>query len=160
MSCGLQFSHSVSCKLWVGSRVRLWVGSRISLHYIKSALSVKIISSLHVKRSKSNNVIDIFHLRATIRFSVIYSSLPNGRVARNKRDGEKDELFLITVVPGISMVVKVFRPVTEIKKKQNDLKLLIKTKQKNQTMVHLLDIKLIQYVHCLFSMLFQILLRA
>ena len=91
---------------------------------------------------------------------MIYSSLPNGRVARNKRDGEKDELFLITVVPGISMVVKVFRLVTEIKKEQNDLKLLIKTKQKNQTMVHLLDIKLIQYVHCLFSMLFQILLRA
>ena len=36
-------------------------------------------------------------------------------------------------MPGISMVVKVFRPVTEIKKEQNDLKFLIKTKQKNQT---------------------------
>ena len=37
--------------------IRLWVGSRISLHYIKSALSVHIISSLHVKLIKSNQVI-------------------------------------------------------------------------------------------------------
>ena len=42
-----------SCELIV----RLWVGSRISLHYNKSALSVDIISSLHVKQSESNKVI-------------------------------------------------------------------------------------------------------
>ena len=34
-----------------------------------------------------------------------YSSLPNRRGARNKRDGGKDEPFLISVVPGISVVV-------------------------------------------------------
>ena len=47
-----------STSLWVASCeliIRLWVGSSISLHYIKSALSLYIISSLHVKQSKSNN---------------------------------------------------------------------------------------------------------
>ena len=34
-----------------------WVGSHISQHYIKSAFSVYIIASLHVKQSKSNKVI-------------------------------------------------------------------------------------------------------
>ena len=48
--------------LWVASTeliIRLWVGSRISLHYIKSALSALAfnISSLHMKQSKSNEVI-------------------------------------------------------------------------------------------------------
>ena len=33
-----------------------------------------------------------------------YSSLPNRRVARKKRGGGKDEPFLISVVPGISVV--------------------------------------------------------
>ena len=46
-----------------------------------------------------------------------YSSLPNRRVARNKHGGGKDEPFLISVVPGISMVVRIFRPVTVIKKR-------------------------------------------
>ena len=41
-----------SCELII----RLWQGSRIGLHYIKAALSVYIISSLHVKQSKSNRV--------------------------------------------------------------------------------------------------------
>ena len=35
----------------------------------------------------------------------IYFSLPNRRAARNKRGGGKDEPFLISVVPGISVVV-------------------------------------------------------
>ena len=36
-------------------------------------------------------------------------------------------------MPGISMVVRIFRSVTVIKKKeQNELKFLIKTKRKNQ----------------------------
>ena len=46
--------------LWVASYeliIRLWVGSQISLLYIKSSLSVHIISSLHVKQSKSNKAI-------------------------------------------------------------------------------------------------------
>ena len=37
------------------------------------------------------------------------------------------------------MVMKIFRLVTVIKKEQNELKFLIKTKQKNQRMVHVLD---------------------
>ena len=67
----------------------------------------------------------------------MYSSLPNRRVARNKRGGGKDEPllislvpvtrnkrgggkdepFLISVVPGISMVVRIFTPVTVIKRR-------------------------------------------
>ena len=35
----------------------------------------------------------------------MYSSLPDKRVARNKCGGGKDEPFLISVVPVISMVV-------------------------------------------------------
>ena len=67
--------------------------------------------------------------------SKIYSSLPNRRGARNKRDGGEGEPFLISVVPvisvvagktsvvpGISMVVRVFRPVTAIKRRtKNEL---------------------------------------
>ena len=45
------------CELQAVINIRLWVGSLISLHYIKSALSIYIISSLHVKQSKSNKVI-------------------------------------------------------------------------------------------------------
>ena len=44
--------------LWVASYeliIRLWVGSRISLHYIKSALLVYIISGLQVKQSPSRH---------------------------------------------------------------------------------------------------------
>ena len=37
------------------------------------------------------------------------------------------------------MVMKIFRLVTVIKKEQNELKFLIETKQKNQRMVHVLD---------------------
>ena len=54
-----------STSLWVASWeliIRLRVGSHISLHYIKSALSVHIISYLDVKQSKSNKVINIFQL--------------------------------------------------------------------------------------------------
>ena len=50
---------SYSASLWVARyelTIRLWVGSCISLHYIKPALSVYIISSLHVKQSKSDKV--------------------------------------------------------------------------------------------------------
>ena len=57
-----------STSLWVASWeliIRLRVGSHISLHYIKSALSVHIISYLDVKQSKSNKVINIFQLRYT-----------------------------------------------------------------------------------------------
>ena len=36
--------------------IQLWVESRISLDYIKSALSIYIVSSLRVKQSKSNKV--------------------------------------------------------------------------------------------------------
>ena len=46
-----------------------------------------------------------------------YSSHPNRRVARNKRGGGKDEPFLISVVPGISMVGRIFGPVTVIKRR-------------------------------------------
>ena len=38
-------------------------------------------------------------------FKNTYSSLPNRRAARNKPGGGEDEPFLISVVPGISMVV-------------------------------------------------------
>ena len=37
------------------------------------------------------------------------------------------------------MVVRISRLVTVIKKEQNELKFLIKTKRKNQRMVHVLD---------------------
>ena len=47
----------------------------------------------------------------------------------NKHGGRKDEPFLIGVVPGISIVVRIFRPVTVIK--EQDEMFLIK-KQKNQ----------------------------
>ena len=65
----------------------------------------------------------------------IYSFLPNRRVARskrgrgkddpflisvvprNKRGGGKVEPFLISVVPGIGMEVRIFRPVTVIKRR-------------------------------------------
>ena len=49
-----------STSLWFASCgfiIKLWIGSLISLHYIKSAFSVYIISSLHVKQSKKNKVI-------------------------------------------------------------------------------------------------------
>ena len=49
-----------SISLWVvsiGLLIRLWVESRISLHYIKSALSIRIISILHVKQSAISEVI-------------------------------------------------------------------------------------------------------
>ena len=46
------------------------------------------------------------------------------------RVGGKDEPFLIRVVRGISMVVRIFRPVTVIKKEQNELRFLFK-KRKN-----------------------------
>ena len=46
-----------STSLWIELIIRLWVGSCISLRYIKSAVSVYIISSLHVKQSKRNKVI-------------------------------------------------------------------------------------------------------
>ena len=47
----------------------------------------------------------------------------------NKHGGGKDEPFLISVVPGISTVVTIFRPVTVIK--EQDEMFLMK-KQKNQ----------------------------
>ena len=46
-----------STNLWIASCeliIRLWEGSCICLHYIKSALSVYIISRLHVKQTESN----------------------------------------------------------------------------------------------------------
>ena len=45
----------------------------------------------------------------------IYSSLPNGRGAWNKRGGRKDGPCLISVVPGISVVVGISRPVIFLK---------------------------------------------
>ena len=47
-----------------------------------------------------------------------YSSLPNRCVAQNKHGGEKDEPFLISMVPGISILVRIFRPVTVIKRRK------------------------------------------
>ena len=47
-----------------------------------------------------------------------YSSLPNTHGARNKQGGGKDEPFLINVVPGKSIEVRIFRPVTTIKRKK------------------------------------------
>ena len=38
-----------------------------------------------------------------------YSSLPNRSAARNKLGEGKDEPFFISVVSGISMVVRIFR---------------------------------------------------
>ena len=46
-----------------------------------------------------------------IQHEKLYSSL------LNNRGGGKDESFLISVVPGISMLVRIFRPVTVIKRK-------------------------------------------
>ena len=46
-----------------------------------------------------------------------YSSLPNRCVVRNKRGDGKDEPFLISVVPGLNIVVRIFRPVTVIKRR-------------------------------------------
>ena len=40
-----------------------------------------------------------------LSYSKNYSSLPTRRVARSKPDGGKDEPFLISVVPVISVVV-------------------------------------------------------
>ena len=51
-----------------------------------------------------------------------YSSLPNRRVARNKRGGGNDEPFFISVVPGISMLVRIPRSVTVIKKRTKWIK--------------------------------------
>ena len=48
----------------------------------------------------------------------IYFSLPNRRAARNKRGGGKDERFVISVVPGISMMARIFRSVTVIKRRR------------------------------------------
>ena len=50
--------------------------------------------------------------------SKVYSSLPNRRVARNNRGGGKDEPFLISVVPGISMVARIFTLVVVIKRRK------------------------------------------
>ena len=66
----------------------------------------------------------------------ICSCLPNRRGARNRRGSGDGEPFLISVVPvisvvagkisvvpGISMVVRVFRPVTAMKRRtKNELK--------------------------------------
>ena len=41
--------------------ISLEVGSCISLHYIKSELSVYIISIVHLRQSKNNKAIHIFH---------------------------------------------------------------------------------------------------
>ena len=49
--------------------------------------------------------------------AIIYSSHPNRRVAWNKHGGGKDEPFLTSVVPGISMVGRIFGPVTVIKRR-------------------------------------------
>ena len=49
--------------------------------------------------------------------AIIYSFHPNRRVARNKHGGGKDEPFLTRVVPGISMVGRIFGPVTVIKRR-------------------------------------------
>ena len=43
--------------------------------------------------------------RTTKIYNRDYSSLPNSRGAWNKRGGRKDGSFLISVVPGISVVV-------------------------------------------------------
>ena len=40
------------------------------------------------------------------------------RFGCNKRGGGKDDPFLISMVPGISMVVRSFRPVTAIKRRK------------------------------------------
>ena len=44
-------------------------------------------------------------IKRFLSYSKNYSSLPTRRVARNKRGGGKDEPFLISVVPVISVVV-------------------------------------------------------
>ena len=78
-----------------------------------------------------------FVLYLNIAKFYVYSSLPNRRGARNKRGGGwerwaifnkrgvrnkrgggKDEPLLISMVPGISMVVRIFRPVTTIKRRK------------------------------------------
>ena len=63
------------------------------------------------------------------------------------------------------MLVRIVRSVTVIRKEQNELKFLIKKQKKikkNRTREqnHVFNIKLLPYVHCLFSILFSILLRA
>ena len=44
----------------------------------------------------------------------------NKRGAHNKCGGGKDEPLLISMVPGISMVVRIFRPVTAIKRRKKN----------------------------------------
>ena len=51
----------------------------------------------------------------------------------NKHGGRKDEPFLIGVVPGISIVVRIFRPVTVIKEQDEMFLIKKKKKQKNGT---------------------------
>ena len=46
-----------------------------------------------------------------------YSSLPNRCVAWNMHGGGKDELFFISAAPGISMVVRIFRSVSVMKRR-------------------------------------------
>ena len=55
-------------------------------------------------------------LTTDLEYVSLYSSLPNRRVARSKCGGGKDQPFVISVVPGISMVVRIFRLVTVIKR--------------------------------------------
>ena len=64
------------------------------------------------------------------------------------------------MVPGISMVVRIFRPVTVIKEEQNELKFLIITKQKNQRNGTCLRHKTATVCLLFVLILFQILLRA
>ena len=69
--------------------------------------------------------IDPAWLRETINENLTgdkYSSLLNRRVARNKDSGGKDEPFWISVVPGISMMVRIFTPVAVIKRRTKWIK--------------------------------------
>ena len=100
--------HYWCLKVLLNKNVKLLI-KRERLHWYGSeslTMSCLYVKSLLISKCKGNK-----------KEISIYSSLPNWRVARNKRGGGKNESFLISVVPEISMVVRIFRPVTVIKRR-------------------------------------------
>ena len=70
------------------------------------------------KNSFVSYILSMFDdIKRFLSYSKNYSSLPTRRVARTKCGGGKDEPFLISVVLVISVVVRIFTPVTVIKKR-------------------------------------------
>ena len=84
---------------------------------VKNSLELLLLYQI-VKFHKIHNFVSIRKSdQWNIAVSSTYSSLPNRRGARNKRGGGKDEPFLISVLSGISIVERIFRPASVIKRK-------------------------------------------